>query len=59
MTSRTKKQLANHEGHRVEIAIYLDDNIVLECLDCQEILLEFRENDKGNLEIGVNEDEDN
>ena len=56
MTSRTKKQLASHEGHKVDIAIYLDDNIVLECLDCQEILLEFRENDKGNLEIGLDED---
>ncbi len=41
------KELKSHKGHKLEIVIYGDDeNCALECIDCQEVLLDFNNEDE-------------
>ena len=51
MTSKNIKQLAEHEGHRINLAVYPDGIIVLECMDCQEIIVIFKDGKNGHLQI--------
>lgn len=43
MTVTTAQELAQHAGHNVEVAVYVDPetSTVVECHDCGMILIEF------------------
>lgn len=42
MTITNYNELRNHAGHAVEIVVYGDEaGVALECLDCNEVLLDF------------------
>ena len=47
------KGLVAHMGHSVDVACYGDDNAVIECSDCNEILVSF---DKECQECGMEMD---
>lgn len=33
--------LKNHLGHRIELAIYGNQNMAIECVDCNEVLIDY------------------
>lgn len=37
-TAKNTQDLKEHMGHRLEIAVYAHTEVVIECLDCYEIL---------------------
>jgi hypothetical protein len=56
MACWTLKDLFGHLGHEVMIRYYGDIknpvSVTLECLDCQDIVLEFHESSNGTLHLG-------
>ena len=42
MAVNSFKELRAHFGHDIQVAVYaIDANAAIECLDCNEILLDF------------------
>lgn len=33
--------LRDHMGHNIEVALYGDQNIAIECVTCNEVLIDF------------------
>lgn len=51
MTVTNYNELKNHAGHAVEIVVYGDEaGVALECLDCNEVLLDFNLYDDNPVE---------
>ena len=51
MTVTSYNELKNHAGHAVEIVVYGDEaGVALECLDCNEVLLDFNLYDDNPVE---------
>ena len=46
MSVNSYEGLAAHFGHSLDIAKYGDENIAIECLDCNEVLLDFNKEGK-------------
>jgi len=34
-------RLLEHLGHDVEVATYAEQNVVLECLECSEVIMDY------------------
>lgn len=43
MSVNSFQELYYHYGHEITVAMYGQDNVTLECNDCNEILLDFDE----------------
>lgn len=41
MSAQSNADLARHVGHHIECCIYFDGHAAIECLLCQEVLLDF------------------
>jgi hypothetical protein len=42
MSVQNFEELAQHQGHKVEVAVYGDQqNSAVECVECSEVLLDF------------------
>jgi hypothetical protein len=41
MTISNFKEAKKHLGHKIEIVMYGDENISIECMKCNEVLIEF------------------
>jgi hypothetical protein len=35
------ESLKNHVGHNIECVTYGDENVSIECIDCNEVLIDF------------------
>ena len=53
MSVISKKQLNTHRHHRIILQGYHLGGAVLECLDCDEVLLEFHDDKFGMIQLGV------
>lgn len=58
MSVANYEELAEHVGHELEVVKYGDENIVIECLDCSEILVSFDINEDEDEEEEEEADED-
>lgn len=49
MAAQNYEDLAQHQGHKVEVVIYGGDiNTAVECIECSEVLFDFdNEEDEG------------
>lgn len=53
------KDLFRHRTHEIRLSEYGEgDSYTLECEDCGEVLVEFHDNDRGDLEFGPPPQED-
>lgn len=42
MSAQNFEELAQHQGHSVEVVVYGDNlNCAVECVECAEVLLDF------------------
>jgi hypothetical protein len=41
MSVQNYSELLAHNGHNIEVHIYYDKNVAIECNDCFEVLLDF------------------
>ena len=42
MTIKNFKEAKKHLGHKIEIVMYAEENITIECKKCNEVLVEFQ-----------------
>jgi hypothetical protein len=55
MSAQNYDELAEHYGHKIEIAIYGEGmNVAIECENCSEVLLDF-DNDEADTEDGMSD----
>ena len=41
MSAQNFNDLAQHNGHNIEVVIYAEQNASVECVDCYEVLLDY------------------
>ena len=56
MTVLSKKELDTHRYHNITLSGYKFSGAVLECLHCNEVLLEFHNDQYGMIQLGVHDD---
>jgi hypothetical protein len=57
MATWTLEELKMHRHHNVTIQDYTIGGPVLECLDCNQILLEFHDDKYGVIQLGPHPDD--
>ena len=53
MSVISKKELDTHRHHKVILTGYIVGGAVLECITCNEVLLEFHDDKYGMIQLGV------
>lgn len=41
MSAHSFETLRDHVGHKIKIALYGDQNVAIECVTCNEVLVDF------------------
>ena len=41
MSVNNYEDLLKHKGHKIEVVTYGNENVAIECEDCNEVLLDF------------------
>jgi cytidine deaminase len=50
MSVQNFEELAQHQGHKVEVVVYGDrHNSAVECIECYEVLLDFDNSEDKNV----------
>ncbi len=56
MSVQNYNELSEHFGHPIEIAMYgVDTNLAIECVDCNEVLLDFDNNETTTTDEQITE----
>ena len=53
MSVLSKKELDIHRHHKIALTGYIVNGAVLECMTCNEVLLEFHDDAFGMIQLGV------